>query len=74
METIRFTEPEGGWRNINPIYVKDIVIAPRKMSEDADWCVVVTLFDGGSISRTFPGRDKAEKFFDYVNNCVKSIR
>lgn len=72
MKTIKILEENRYIRVFNPMYIKDIMmVSPDKNS--LDWGVILNFNDGGSISKSFVSKDKADVFFKYVDECIKSI-
>ncbi len=72
MKTIKITEEDGCIRVFNPMYVKEIrLVSPDE--NGLDWAVVLNFADGGAVARPFKSKDKAELFFRYANECIKSI-
>ena len=72
MKTIRIVEEDGCMRVFNPMYVKDVrLVSPGE--NGLDWAVVLNFDDGGTVARPFKSKDKAEVFFRYVDECLKSI-
>ena len=72
MKTIRILDEDGCIRVFNPMHVKDIMMIPPG-DDGLDYGVVLNFDNGSSVAKSFNSKDKAEVFFKYADECMKSI-
>lgn len=72
MDIIKIIESNGEQKIINPMHIKDVKLFPPDHAT-INWCIKITFITGDYMMRNYEDETSATEFFNYTENCIKSI-